>query len=132
MGVVFDNALQARELAAVVQRDQRHALRRATEFADLRDAGSHQHAAVCDQHDLVGWSHQRRCHHLAIALALHDRDHALAAAQVAGVLDDVGALAETVFGRRQHTLFLVLGHQHRDHALAVFEVHAANATCLAA
>ena len=88
VGVVLDDALQADQLGAVVERDQRHALRRAAELADLGDAGAHQHAVVGDQHDLVVGPHQRGGDDLAVALALLDRDHALGAAAVARVLDD--------------------------------------------
>ena len=38
--VVLDDALQPRQLGAIVQRDQGHALRGAAELADLADAGA--------------------------------------------------------------------------------------------
>ena len=76
--------------------------------------------------------HQRGRNHLAVALALLDRDHALGAAPVAGVFGDAGALAVAVFSGGQHALLLVFGHQHRNDTLAVFEVHALDAARLAA
>ena len=91
-------------LAPSSSADQRHALRRAAEFADFGDAGAHQHALVGDQHDLVVGMHQRRGDDLAVALALLDRDHALGAAAVARVLGDACALAVAVLGGGQHAL----------------------------
>mmetsp|Transcript_70446 Transcript_70446/g.165983 ORF Transcript_70446/g.165983 Transcript_70446/m.165983 type:complete len:904 (-) Transcript_70446:3267-5978(-) len=126
VGVVFDDALQARQLGAVIQRDQRDALGGATKLTDLGDAGAHQHALVGDQHDLVFRPHQRGCHDAAIALALLDRDHALGTPAVAGVFEDAGALAEAVLGGRQHALRLVFGHQHRNQALVGLQHHAAH------
>jgi hypothetical protein len=49
----FRRCAAGRQLGAVVQRDQRHALGGAAQFADLAHAGAHQHALVGDQHDLV-------------------------------------------------------------------------------
>src|SRR6516225_10622240 len=66
VGVVLDDALQARQLGAVVQRDQRDALRRAPELAHLAHARAHEHALVGDQHDLVVGTHQRGRDDLAV------------------------------------------------------------------
>src|SRR5450759_57978 len=44
--VVLDDALQARQLGAVVECDQRDALRGAPELAHLADARAHEHALV--------------------------------------------------------------------------------------
>src|SRR5690606_38750027 len=130
--VVLHDALQSAELGAFVQRDQRHALRGAAQFADLGHAGAHQHAGIGDQHDLVVGMHQRGGHDLAVALALLDGDHALGATAVAGVLGDRSALAVTVDRGGQHALLLVHGHQHGNHALAVLDHHAAHASGVAA
>src|SRR3954470_23115020 len=102
--VVLDDALQARQLGAVVQRDQRDALRGPPELAHLAHPRAHEHALVGDQHDLVVRAHQRGRDDLAVALALLDGDHALGAAAVARVFDDRGALAKAVLGRSEHAL----------------------------
>ncbi len=125
--VVLDDALQPAQLRAFVQGDQRHALRRAAQFADLRHACAHQHALVGDQHDLVFRVDQGGGDDLAVALALLDGDHPLRAAAVAGVFDDAGALAVAVLGGGEHALRLVLRHQHGDHALTILQHHAAHA-----
>src|SRR5947207_2185226 len=92
--VAIHDALQARELLALAQVDERDALRGAPHLADLADSRADQHAARGDQHDLVVGRGQRRGDDLAVALARLDRDHALRAAAVAGVLGDRRALAE--------------------------------------
>src|SRR6185436_6294819 len=46
VGIVLDDALQAGELGAIVECDQRHTLGGTAEFADLGHAGAHQHPAV--------------------------------------------------------------------------------------
>ena len=116
------------------ERDQRHALRRAALLADLRHRGADQHAAGGDQHHLVVVVDQDGAHQGAVALRGLDRDHALAAAAVLGVLGDRRALAVAVLGGGEHRLLLVLRHQHADHALAAVlgQAHAAHAGRLAA
>src|SRR5437016_3484110 len=93
------DALQAGELFAVAQGDQRDALRGTALLADLRHAGADQNTAGRDQHHLVVVVDQHRADHLAIALGSLDRDHALAAAAVARIFADRRALAEAVLGR---------------------------------
>src|SRR3954470_10155591 len=93
------DALQAAELLAVVQVDERDTLRGAAHLADLVHARADEHAARGDEHDLVLGRHEGRGDHLAVALGGLDRDHALRAAAVAGVLRDRRALAVAVLGR---------------------------------
>src|SRR5260221_2096153 len=125
--VAIHDSLQARKLLARVEVDERHALGGTAHLADFLHARADEHAARGDEHDLVVGRHQRRRDHLAVALRGLDRDHALRAAPVPGVLGDGGALAEAVLGRGEHALRLVLGHQQRDHLAALREVHAAHA-----
>src|SRR5271155_2075452 len=89
--VVFlglDHPLEAGELLAFAEVDQRHALRRAPHFPDRFDLGADEHATGGNEHDLVVLMHQRRRDNLSVAAALLNGDHALAAAAVTGVLDD--------------------------------------------
>src|SRR5690606_1487148 len=74
------DALQARELLAFAERDERDALRRAAHLPDLRHPGEDEHPAGRDEHDFVGFVHQHRAHDAAVALRSLDADHALAAA----------------------------------------------------
>ncbi len=107
-------------------------LRRPAHLADRLDLGADQHAAGRDEHHFIVRMHERRRHHLAVALVLLDRDHAFGAAAVSRVFDDRRALAVAVLGRGQHRLRLVFGHQHRDHALLLVEHHPAHAVRIAA
>src|SRR5471032_567002 len=111
--VAIHDGLQARELLALVQVDEGHALGRAAHLADLGDARTDEDSARGDEHDLVQRRDEGGGHHLAVALGRLDRDHALRAAAMAGVLDDGCALAVAVLGGREHALGLVLGHQKR-------------------
>src|SRR6478672_5084622 len=80
--VAVHDALQARELLALGEVDERHALRRAAHLPDLVHARADQHAARGDEHDLIVRRRERRGHHLAVALGGLDGDHALRAASV--------------------------------------------------
>src|SRR5467141_1501940 len=80
------DALDARELGALVQIDQAHALRRTAHLADLLHARPDQDASGGDQHDLVLVAHQHRADDLAVALGRLDRDHPLRPPAVARVL----------------------------------------------
>src|SRR4029453_15158788 len=73
------DALEAGELLALVERDQRDALRRAAGLADLRHGGADEDAAGGDQHHFVLLLDQYRTDHGAVALGGLDRNHALAA-----------------------------------------------------
>src|SRR5436190_737947 len=66
--VTIEDALQSGELLAFAQVDERHALGRAAHLADLVHAGTDQHAAGGDQHDLILGADQRRRDDLAVAL----------------------------------------------------------------
>ena len=111
---------------------------RATHFANFCDAGTHQHAGVGDEHDLVFGLHQGGGYYFAVALSLLDGDHAFGAATMAGVFRNAGALAVAVFGSSQHAsarcvggvcaFDFLLGDQHGDDALRVIDHHAAHAT----
>src|SRR5690606_19531442 len=141
VGVIFDNALQTRELGAIVQSDQGHTLCGPTHLADFAYPRAHQHTGVGDQHDLVVGMDQSGCHDLAIAFALLNGDHAFGATPVARVLADRRAFAKAVDGCGQdagagHVCIVALslltfGHQHGDHALRVFDHHAAHAPSIA-
>src|SRR5688572_28987029 len=124
--VAIEDALQARELLALGQVDERDPLRGTAHLADLVHARADEDAAGGDQHDLILGRNERRGDHLAVPLGGLDRDHALRAAPVARVLGDRRALAVAVLGRREHALALVLGHQERDHLAAFCEVHPAD------
>src|SRR5712691_5748045 len=91
--VALLDALDAGELLAGVERNQRHTLRRAPHLPELRDTGTDQHAAGGDQHHLVMLLDEHGADHRAIALGGLDRDHALAAAAVARIFSDRRALA---------------------------------------
>src|SRR5438046_8843907 len=108
------DALQAGELFAVAQGDQRDALRGTALLADLRHARADPNTAGRDQHHLVVVVDQHRADHLAIALGSLDRDHALAAAAVARLFDDKRGLAEAGLGRGQTGLPVIV---RRTHAL---------------
>ncbi len=89
VGIVLDDALQADQLGAVVQRDQRHALRGAAELADLARRG----CARARRRSVISMiSSSARTSVAATTLPLRSRlldgDHALGAAAVAGVLGD--------------------------------------------
>src|SRR5438445_6150864 len=62
------DALDARELGALVEVDQAHPLRRAPHLADLLYAHAYDHPAGGDAHDLVLVAHQHRADALAAAL----------------------------------------------------------------
>src|SRR5690606_2128619 len=109
--------LHASESTTVVDVDERDALGGATHFTDLGNPGTNQHTAVGDQHDLVGGPHQHSTHHLAVAVAGLNGDHALRTATVAGVLGDGSTFAITVVGSGEHALVFAIGHQQRYHAL---------------
>src|SRR5581483_7580055 len=128
----FGDALEARELLALAERDQRHALRRAALLADLRDLGADQDAAGGDQHHLVVVVHEHRADERAVALGGLDRDQALAAAAMSRVLADRRPLAEAVLGRREDGFRFVVRRQHAHDALVLAELHAAHAGRLAA
>src|SRR5204863_7280771 len=114
------DALQAGELFAVAQGDQRDALRGTALLADLRHAGADQNPAGRDQHHLVVVVDQHRADHLAIALGSLDGDQALAAAAVARIFADRRALAEDVLGRGQHRLRIIVIREdaHLAHTVA--------------
>ena len=104
-------------------------------LANLGDSGADQHTGIGDQHDLVVGVDQRRRHHLAVASALLNRNHAFRTTTVARVLFDRCAFAKTIFSRREYAGWLVGlifrchiggGREHRDHALAFFKHHAAH------
>src|SRR5260221_12971378 len=125
--VALLDALEAGELLAGVERNQRHTLRRAPHLAELRHAGTDQHAAGGDQHHLVVVVDQHGADHLAVPLRGLDRDHALAAAAVARIFAERRALAEPVLGGGEHALAFVGAGEHADHALLIAEAHAAHA-----
>src|SRR3989442_13780378 len=130
--VALLDALEAGELLAGVERDQRHALRRAAHLAELRDARADQYAAGRDQHHLVVVVDQHGADYCAVALGGLYRDHALAAAAVPRVFADRRALAEAVFGGGEHALGFVVGGEHAHPALTLGQAHAAHAGGLAA
>src|SRR5882672_7135308 len=123
---LLGDALDARELRALVEVDQAHALSRAAHLADLLDVGPYQDPAGGDQHDLVLVAYQHRADDPAVPLGRLDRDHPLGAAAVASVLGDRRALAEAVLGRCEHRLALAVRDQHRHHLLLLAELHAAH------
>src|SRR5205085_7015392 len=84
--VAVHDRLQARELLALAQVDERHALRRAAHLADLVHARADEDAPGGDEHDLIFGGGERGGDDLAVALRGLDRDHALRAAPVARVL----------------------------------------------
>src|SRR5262245_1195919 len=130
--VALLDALEAGELLALVERDQRDALRRAAGLADLRHRGADEHAPGRYQHHLVILLDQHRADHGAVPLGGLDRDHALAAAAVARVLGDRRAFAVAFLGRREHRARFVLRREHAHHPAAFGEAHAAHAGGLAA
>src|SRR5438270_14014014 len=77
------DALQAGELFAVAQGDQRDPLRRTALLADLRHLGADQNTTGRDQHHLVVVADQHRAARFALARGRLDRDRATAAAPVA-------------------------------------------------
>ena len=103
--------MHAAEYVALIQTDQRDALRRATHHANLGDAGAYQRAALGNQHDLIVFLDQLRGDDFAVALGGLDGDHAFGAAPVAGVFGDRGAFAKAVFGGGQDKLFFVFSDQ---------------------
>src|SRR6185369_11372877 len=107
--VALLDALQAGELLALIEGDQRDALRRAALLPDLRHRRADQHAAGGDQHDFVVVVDQHRADQGAVALRGLDRDHALAAAPMARIVGDRRALAEAVLGRGEHRFGFVIG-----------------------
>src|ERR1700694_2833362 len=134
LAVVFglDHAFEAGKLFALIEVDQRDALRRAAHLADRPDLGADEHPAGRDQHYLIVGTYQRSRDDPAIACRLLDRDHALGAAAMTGVLDDRRSFAVTIFGRRQHRLLLVFGDEHANDRLAAIEAHPAHAVRIAA
>src|SRR5690242_2285981 len=123
----LDHALEARQLLALAEVDERHSLSRAPHLPDRPHARADEHAAGRDEHHFVLRADERCGDDLAVAPALLDRDHALGAAAMPRVFHDRRALAEAVLGRRQDRLLLVLGNQHADHLLTLVEQHAAHA-----
>src|ERR1700680_378058 len=123
----LDHTLEAGKLFAVIEIDQRDALRRAAHLADRRHLGPDEHTAGRDQHYLIAGTNQRSRDDPAVARRLVDRVHALGAAAVTGMLDERRPLAVTVFGRSQHRLLLVFGDEHADDRLPAIETHPAHA-----
>src|SRR5690606_687979 len=76
-----------------VQRDEPHALRGATDYADLTDRHPNQDPGVRDQHHLVFVPHLADAGDLAVPLGGPDGDEALATAALEPVLRLDGALA---------------------------------------
>src|SRR5438309_5978236 len=74
VGLCLDDLLEASELLALVEIDERDALRRATHLAYRLHARANQHAAGGDEDDLVVWTHERGGDHLSVALGLRDGD----------------------------------------------------------
>src|SRR3977135_4438547 len=128
----LDHTLEPGKLFAVIEIDQRDALRRTAHLADRRHLGPDKHTAGRDQHYLIAGTNQRSRDDAAVARRLLDRDHARGPAGVTGVRDNRRALAVAVFGRRQHRLLLVFGDEHADHGLAAIETHPAHAVRIAA
>src|SRR5262249_10773833 len=75
--VALLDALEAGELLALAERDQRDALRGASGLADLRHRGADQHAAGRDQHHLVVLLDQHRADDRAVPPRGLDGAHAL-------------------------------------------------------
>ena len=101
--VALDDALEARQLLALVEVDQRHALRRAAHLADLRSrgCGSARRRSMISMTSSSGRT-SAAATTLPLRSRLLDRDHALGAAAVARVFDDRRALAVAVLGGGQH------------------------------
>src|SRR4029453_12048362 len=85
--LALDDALEARELLALAEIDERDALRRATHLADRLHPRADQHAAGRNQHDFVVRMHQRCGDDGAVARGLLDCNHALRAPAVPRVFD---------------------------------------------
>src|SRR5262249_16944980 len=130
--VALLDALEAGELLAFAERDQRDALRGAPGLADLRHRGADQHAAGPDHHHPVVLLGQDRADNRAISFRGLDGNHALPAAAVPRVLGDQRALAVALLRGGQHRARLVLRGQHAHHALLRREAHAAHPGRLAA
>src|SRR6185437_1821469 len=81
--VAILDALEAGELLALAQVDERDPLRGAAHLANLVHARADEHSAGGDEHDLVLGRGERSGDHLAVPLARLDRDHALRSAPVA-------------------------------------------------
>ena len=124
----FNDLFQPGQLLAVIERNQRDALRRPAHAANLGDAGTDQHAAGGDQHDFVFVIDQLGADDDAVALAVGDGAHALGAATGMAEIGEHGALAEAVFGRHQHRLLIAFGDQQGNHRLPRLQAHAAHAT----
>src|SRR5580765_6994745 len=105
--VAVHDALQARELLALGEIDERDTLRRAAHLPDLVHARADQHAAGSDQHDLVVGRGERGRDDLAVSLGGLDRDHALRAAAVARVFRDRRTLAVAVLRGGEHALLFI-------------------------
>src|SRR5687767_15680221 len=90
--VALFDALEAGELLAGIERDERHALRGAALLADLRHRRADEHAAGGDEHHFLVAVDQHRADHGAVALGGLDGDHALPAAAMARVFGDRRAL----------------------------------------
>src|SRR5919106_5860018 len=93
------DALHAGELLALAQRDECYALGGAPHFADLRHRSADEDAAGGNEHHLVLLVDEHGADEGAVSLRDLDRDHALAAAAVARIVGDRGALAVAVRGR---------------------------------
>jgi hypothetical protein len=89
----LDNLFQTGQLFAVVERNQRDALRRPAHAANLGNPGADQHATGGDQHDFVFVIDQLGADHLAVALAVGNGDDALRAAAGMAEIGQRGAFA---------------------------------------
>ena len=103
-----------------------HALGRAAEPLDVLDRHLDHGAAGGDQHHLVAVADDARADEVAAGLGELDRLHAHAAAALARVLGDAGALAVAVLGHDEQ-VGVVLGDLGRDHLVLAAQRHAAHA-----
>src|SRR5215472_15738738 len=113
---------------ALIELDQAHALRIASDYTHVFDPQADDLAAVGNQHHVVVDSDLAHAHHVAGLVRHLHRDYAFAAAMGQAVLGSGRALAEAQFGNRKQGL--ALAHdRHRNHFVAALrvEVHSVDA-----
>src|SRR5262249_45647439 len=127
----FDQARDRHDLVVAFDVDQRHALRRAADRADVVGLHPDDHALLRDHQQLVAFLYVRDAYDETIPLRRRDIDDADAAARLHAVLFNLGALAEPALGDRQQRAARFDDFHRHDEVVAT-QIDAADAVRRAA
>src|SRR3990172_8189070 len=128
---LFDEPGDRDDLVLALDVDETHALRGASDGADVVGLHPQNHALLGDEEQFVAVLHVGDADDLAVAFARADVDDAHAAARLHAVLFDLGALPVAAFGDRQQRTSRP-DDLHGDHVIVLPQRDAANAVGRAA